>query len=560
MEGEPEYGFWHLLVRDVAYGQIPRAQRTTRHLRAADWLESKAGKRVEDLAEVLAYHTGEALDLAQATGDKGHIGEITPRARRYALLAGERAAGLDADKAMQLLDRALQLTADDDPERAMVLTRWARIARDVGQGREALTAVTEAVALARAHGDLETLAAALLGLGQTEIQVGERGTLGRLEEAVALLEPLPPGQPLVEALAHLASARMMAGAYREAIETADRALALASQLGLPIPARPLSARGSSRCSLGDAGGLTDGREALARHIAAGTGGPAAIVYNNLGIDTFLFDGPLAALAVFDEGEVFAAERGLILGVNVIRTSRVSCLLLAGRLDDAVRAADQVLPALEESGELLSQCAAVAFKTLALVEQGYTDTETSERTLAELRRMGLLEYLVDGVAAAVHSRVAVGDARGALQLVRELLDRDELGDSIEYAFLLCGFVRSALAAGNSKVAAQLISRVEPNLPIRKHALETTAALLAEARGDYGEAADRFADAVARWDGFGAGLERAYALLGKCRCLAALGDPAADATLREARAVFAEMGARPRVEECDTLLRSVSALSS
>ena len=27
MEGEAEYGFWHVLVRDVAYGQIPRAAR-----------------------------------------------------------------------------------------------------------------------------------------------------------------------------------------------------------------------------------------------------------------------------------------------------------------------------------------------------------------------------------------------------------------------------------------------------------------------------------------------------------------------------------------------------
>ena len=65
MEGEAEYGFWHLLVRDVAYQQIPRAGRAARHLAAADWLEGKAGERVEDLA----YHTGEALTLAQATGD-----------------------------------------------------------------------------------------------------------------------------------------------------------------------------------------------------------------------------------------------------------------------------------------------------------------------------------------------------------------------------------------------------------------------------------------------------------------------------------------------------------
>ncbi len=69
MEGESEFGFWHLLVRDVAYGQIPRGERGRRHLAAADWLEEKAGERVEDMAELLAYHTGEALDLAKAAGE-----------------------------------------------------------------------------------------------------------------------------------------------------------------------------------------------------------------------------------------------------------------------------------------------------------------------------------------------------------------------------------------------------------------------------------------------------------------------------------------------------------
>jgi predicted ATPase len=43
MEGEQEYGFWHLLVRDVCYAQIPRAARAARHRSAAAWIEEKAG-------------------------------------------------------------------------------------------------------------------------------------------------------------------------------------------------------------------------------------------------------------------------------------------------------------------------------------------------------------------------------------------------------------------------------------------------------------------------------------------------------------------------------------
>ena len=40
-----EYGFWHVLVRDVAYEQIPRAAVLRSTLAAAEWLESKAGER-----------------------------------------------------------------------------------------------------------------------------------------------------------------------------------------------------------------------------------------------------------------------------------------------------------------------------------------------------------------------------------------------------------------------------------------------------------------------------------------------------------------------------------
>ena len=49
-----EYAFRHLLVRDVAYGQVPRAKRARKHLFAARWIE-QLGRR-QDHAEMLAHH------------------------------------------------------------------------------------------------------------------------------------------------------------------------------------------------------------------------------------------------------------------------------------------------------------------------------------------------------------------------------------------------------------------------------------------------------------------------------------------------------------------------
>ena len=71
VEGETEYAFKHLLVRDVAYGQIPRADRAEKHRRAAEWIESLG--RPDDHAELVAHHYLRALELARAAGrgDRG---------------------------------------------------------------------------------------------------------------------------------------------------------------------------------------------------------------------------------------------------------------------------------------------------------------------------------------------------------------------------------------------------------------------------------------------------------------------------------------------------------
>ena len=47
MEGEAEYSFSHVLIRDVAYAQIPRGSRAERHCLAAGSIEQKAPEQIE---------------------------------------------------------------------------------------------------------------------------------------------------------------------------------------------------------------------------------------------------------------------------------------------------------------------------------------------------------------------------------------------------------------------------------------------------------------------------------------------------------------------------------
>ena len=88
MAGQTEYAFWHLLVRDVAYGQIPRTARAAKHEAAAAWIETRSPDRLEDLADVLAHHYEQALAWSAASGQPLNE-ELAARARRFLVLAGE---------------------------------------------------------------------------------------------------------------------------------------------------------------------------------------------------------------------------------------------------------------------------------------------------------------------------------------------------------------------------------------------------------------------------------------------------------------------------------------
>jgi tetratricopeptide (TPR) repeat protein len=60
---ERSYRFRHILIRDVAYASLPKARRADLHQRVAAWLRAWAGERVDEFAEVEAYHLEQAARL-----------------------------------------------------------------------------------------------------------------------------------------------------------------------------------------------------------------------------------------------------------------------------------------------------------------------------------------------------------------------------------------------------------------------------------------------------------------------------------------------------------------
>jgi class 3 adenylate cyclase/tetratricopeptide (TPR) repeat protein len=560
MAGESEYSFWHLLVRDVVYSQIPRPERARRHRAAATWIERKAGERVEDLAEVLGYHYLQALDLAEATGDTEQAGELRAPARRFLALAGERALGLDTVQAEARLARALELTSPEDPERPELLVRWADAVFQGGRLREAAEALEDALASPRPGGNNETAAQALQLYSRLALRLGDRRHVLLATEAVELLKRRTPGPTLVHAYTQLANAQWIVGAYAESIAAANNARALADRLDLPEPARALGYRGFARAYLGDPDGVAEMERALDLLLERGAGRDAAVLQNNLALARYPFDGPALTLAAFEKGIAFCEPRGLVEPAAYLEANCPGLLLELGRPQEAAERAAR-LASLAEANEMIHVLVEVRAVELATAVARGRPVDGAD-----------VDWLVDtarAISAADISAFALASAAAALaaeapERARSLLAELEQGagthETPYYARQLPAMVRTALSARDLGLADQLVAGLEPRYPLDDHALCAVRAQLAEHEGDHAEAVDLYAEAADRWREFGNVPERAYALLGRGRCLVALGNANAEAPLRDVQELFSSMDYKLALSETEELLERTLTTSA
>ena len=226
--GESEYAFRHVLLRDVAYGSIPRAARVERHRLAAEWVESLG--RPDDHADLLTHHYLAAIELARAAGiDASEFG--APAAAAL-LRAADRSLALNAfAAAARMYDEALALgVADEDRPRA-VFRRG--VALNVLGDPARIGVLEEARALYEVAGDDEATAEASSTLAEAYWYSGRmeehRAALSRAQELVRGRE-MSPAVARVRALK--ARYLMLDDEHDEAIRLGREALEVAEQLGL----------------------------------------------------------------------------------------------------------------------------------------------------------------------------------------------------------------------------------------------------------------------------------------------------------------------------------------
>jgi class 3 adenylate cyclase/tetratricopeptide (TPR) repeat protein len=350
--GEVEYAFRHLLVRDVAYGQVLRAERADKHRRAAAWIEALAPDRAEGRAELLASHYRAALSFARAAGTEPT--GLAARALAALREAGDRAAALGGwETAARFHAEALELSPEGDPGRGQLLLRLGRDrCRAEMAGEEELTAAREA--LLAAGGPVAAAEAEML-LGELAFLQGRGGDReAHHARALDLVAGAPPSATSAAVLRGAMMHLIVASRHAEGLAVAREVLSMARTLGLPdLEVDALGAIGTARVEGGDPGGLEDLEAAIAMVGEAGT--PSAILWHmNLAWTAAALGDLRRCFTALAAAERLAERFGSRRWRRAIELQRVAERYWTGRWDEAVAVVDAMV-ATGERSYLASEC-------------------------------------------------------------------------------------------------------------------------------------------------------------------------------------------------------------
>jgi len=541
VEGETEFSFKHVLVRDVAYGQIPRAERALKHLHAAEWIESLG--RPEDHAEMVAHHYLNALELTRAAGRED--GVLADRAQAALRDAGDRALTLNALPQAELYFRqALALVTPDAEEHAQLLFRLgrARYLRDE-EGAEELEAAQDGLLAA---GDRDAAAEAALLLSDLAWKSGRRGdVLRHLEQARSLVAGTPPSRAHVSVLSSVVRYTMLADENESAIELGRDALSMAERLGLDVyRANVLNSVGSARSALGDREGLVAIEESI--HLAARANSINDVLrgHNNLVPGTMLYGDLAGASGRAEETLRLARHYGHNGFARFMEGGAMVWLHYhLGRWEQALEYADPFLASVEEGSPHYQSSTAYCFRGLIRVARGdYAGgVKDADRGVEVARGIEDPQAFHPVLAMASSIFVLTENDQRARQTVREALDAfrglRRLGSVAVVE--IHNLAWAARKVGSEEELLSVIGRE----PFRSPWAQVAEAV---AGGDFRGAAEVLAS-------MGAVSSEAFYRLRAAEALVAEGRQAeADEQLRPALAFYGSVGATRYVREGKALL--------
>ncbi len=468
LEGESEFAFAHALVRDVSYGQIPRADRARRHRSTAEWIASLG--RPEDHAEMLAYHWSSALELVRASG--GEDDDLAERTRFALRDAGNRAFALNSfPVAVAQYDDALALWPDDD-ERPDLLFRRARAVHWAYDRERQLDVLAEARDALLAAGDTDRASEMESLLARA---FWDRGDHATVREHLARAEELAGGSrspAAARVLAFAGRVREIDGETDEGRRLAEAAYELATELGLDeLRAHSLATIGMAKNDADEASGLPDMERALEIALAADSPVAGAIV-NNLAVFA-TYAGDFARTAeLYDEAMRVAERYGDAASARFIHGNRIWIQFMRGDWSRALESANAFIEECEAGSPHLLEGAIRDVRASIRISRGDRDgalrdqlrsLELAQARLDLFHRLGSISSTAATYAELGRLEEARPLVREAVQLVRET--------GVHGALIRLGLHADALDAADDLRAACAVG-AGPAVPFWRTAIVLT----------------------------------------------------------------------------------------
>jgi tetratricopeptide (TPR) repeat protein len=548
--------FAHALIPETLYADLPPSRRAQAHRQVAEALERVHADAPEPPATELAHHWFRAVPL----GGAGRALEWSERAGRAAY------AGLAWDEAARHARRALQALSacpPDEPRRLELLLLLGAAEGCAAQIEPAREAYEEALRLAETLGQPDAVGRAALEYGRLEIGMVPNPRVVELLERADRALPAEPSRLRCAVLAELANALIFSDESERREELARRAVAMARAFGDPS-ALVAALLADHFVRWGPDG---DPREMLAMMEEAIALLPQ-VTDRRLHLEIRRWRmRDLLELGERAGAEQEAARIGRLVGewrlqstAVYSRLARGGLALLAGRLDEAARAADVELePFLKDPFSTIRN--SIEGLRLALrLEQD--DLEVYRAAADQLDGLARAVPMWRGPLAVVfHELGEVGRARG-------LLDAAEAGGFADLRrdgtwFTSIGmFALVAPRLGSRRACARLYELLRPHA--HRHvvfgvaiggqgSIERHLGGLAEALGDFEGAVLHLERALAANEDAALRVPTAFTRLALARALArrgAPGDVERAAELRgEARREAESLGLRRLLRHLD-----------
>jgi tetratricopeptide (TPR) repeat protein len=454
--GEDGFRFRHALIRDAAYGGIPKRTRADLHERFAGWVEVHARQD-----ELLGYHLEQAYryreELGAVDDPTRSLGE---RAGELLTASGERAlARDDVPAAVNLLERGAALLPRTGSSRGFALLELAIALMRSGAFAAAEGALEDALELGRAEGDrrleLRTLIEREFFRIFTNVQTPADQITRIAEEAIPALDALGDDAGVAKAWWLLSEPPVNACRWGERAEALEHALEHAKRAGDAREAARAAGLLMQAIQLGPTpvDAAIDRAQLFLRE-SEGDRLLTASILSSLGALLAMRGEFTEARAQWGRARALWDELGMAHSRAVRAIDGSTIELLAGDVEAAVRELRTGGRLLEEIGDVHFPATIAAYLAAALAHGGrLTEAE-------EVARFAESHAWEDDIVTQVMWRVALaqvrargGDAAEAQRMAREAVELAAATDFLELlATALVGLAQVLREAGSAEVAS------------------------------------------------------------------------------------------------------------